>query len=173
MQATVKELDHKEKPDKKGNTSRSKQHKEIWKQIFQVSLCGASYRPWPCPAAKQNTNQTKSTINHLPASHKPPPPHLVQGPGSESEAGEGQGGTGERRDGAEAHVPPRTWSPAVWGVYCAAHLGALVFSVIPVALSLAPRASKGFPLGHGKATGPSVERPLGPCGVEGLHIKNI
>ena len=80
-------------------------------------------------------------VTHNRATHKPPPPHLVQGPGSEgseSEEEEGQGGTGERRDRAEAHVPPRTWSPAVWGVYCAAHLGALVFSVIPVALSLAP-----------------------------------
>ena len=43
----------------------------------------------------------------------------------------------------EAHVPPRAWSPVVRGACWVTHLVAVICIVIPIALSLGPRSSKG------------------------------
>ena len=43
----------------------------------------------------------------------------------------------------DAHVPPRAWSPVVRGACWVTHLVAVICIVIPIALSLGPRSSKG------------------------------
>jgi hypothetical protein len=42
-----------------------------------------------------------------------------------------------------ARVPPRAWSPVVRGACWVTHLVAVICIVIPIALSLGPRSSKG------------------------------